>query len=246
MSVIKASSSTRCSCTTDTVCGRLTRFRIWVSRVAWLSVTIECPGSGALSAELNKDVGTSVAPGGRFALPEAVLLVGVVAAVSTTPSERAPSMMSILNADFYATSNERAIRGIFRANTVVAIDGAQIIREVVPAGLEVVLNLNDTSGSDLILGQVTKLDGDASTDGFTIDHAMGSDGIGRNGDNFVVFAFKTGTSRANGPRVDIVGTMVHKVDVVVCRGDIRQNGDQEERPHGKRSGAREDVSYRGC
>jgi hypothetical protein len=214
-------------------------------------VAVECPWSGALSAELDKDVGTSVTPEGRFALPEAVLLVGVVAAASTTPSGRAPSIMSVLNADFYTTSNERAIRGVFRADTVVAVDGAQIVPEVVLAGLEVVLDLYNTSRSNPILGQVTKLDGYATTDGFTIHHAVDSNGIGRDGDNFVVFAFEPGTSRANGPRVDIVGTVVHKVDVIMCRGEIRENSDQEadnqdERPHGKPNRVREDVSYRSC
>ena len=217
MSISKASGSTRSLRTTNTVRSSIARLHIWVGRMTRLQMTVESPWSGTLCTEFDKNVRIRIASEGRFALPKAMLLVDIVATVGTTPGSRAPSVFDLLDADLHATSNKGAVRRIFVANIMVAVDGAQIIPKVVLAWLEVVLNLDNTSRSYLILGDIAKLDGNATMHRLAIVHTVNSDRVCRDCDSFVISAFKTRASGADSPGVHIVGTVIDELEVVVRR-----------------------------
>lgn len=69
-----------------------------------LRVSVEGPWSSTLSAKFDNDVSASIAFKGRLTVPEAGLLVGVVAAVSTTPNWRTHPIVGTLDMDLHAAT----------------------------------------------------------------------------------------------------------------------------------------------
>lgn len=201
VSIPEAGSSVRSLCTTDAVCRLVTRIciRLRFGRVAGLGVSVEGPWSDPFSAELDNNIGASVTSEGRLTLPGAVFLVRIMAAFSTTPCWRASPMISVFDVHLHAATNERTEGWVLKAHIAFAIDGAQVIPEVVLARLEVVLNLDDTGGGYLILGQVAELEGNATTNCLAVNHIVDRDSVNSDGHDFMIIAYTTGQNRTNRP-----------------------------------------------
>jgi hypothetical protein len=78
--------------------------------------------------------------------------------------------------------------GAFRACPGVAVDGAEVVPELVDSWFEIILNLDDAGWSDSVVGKVTHLDCEAAAELCSVDHAV-DDGPRITGDHdaFVVF-----------------------------------------------------------
>lgn len=224
MGITKASRSTWSLCTADTTGGCLTKLRTLVrlSRVTRLSEFVKGSWSSLLGTEFDNDVGASIASECGFTLPRSTSSVCIVAAVSTTPSRGALLNVRMLNIDLDATSDKWAEGRVFRAYNVIAIDGTQVVPEVILAGLKMVLNLDDTSRGNLIPRQVAELERNPAINSLAIDHTVRNDRVGRNGHHLVILTGVVRINGTNGPGVEIVGAVVDKLDSVCRRDETRK------------------------
>lgn len=182
-----------------------------------LIMSVEGPRTGMCDTELNRYVLAGVAPERRLALPRAMLFVGVMAlTVGITPCRRALALVGIVDIHLHTTTNKGTEGRVLWTDAVVAVDGAKVIPKVVLAGNEVVLHLNDPGRRDLVVWQIAKLYRDAAFGQLTVGHVLVGNGVSRNGDSLIVFAFQTRARWADSPGINVVGTVIDEFDFVLC------------------------------
>jgi hypothetical protein len=90
---------------------------------------------------------------------------------------------------FDSPINQGAESGVLGTYRAVAIDGTEIVPEVVLGGLEIVLDLDDACWSNAVVWKISYLDRETATELLGVDHVV-NDGarVTRDHDAFVIFA----------------------------------------------------------
>jgi hypothetical protein len=109
----------------------------------------------------------------------------------------------------------------------VAVNGAEIPRDVICCGVEIVLDLNDAGGGVLIVWQVSNLeDGAGLTFGRHGEHLVDDDVVGRDDVDFLVEIWVVGT---NNPEVQIVWAVVDHIERVGSQRERGQSRDDKDK-----------------